>query len=112
MGIFSKAELQRRMRAFVKELHERRIDVALLNTADNVFYLTGVPLLSEWGRPMWAVFRVGGPSAVIGSYIEALNMERHAETDETLPYADEENVVTTSIKLAADYLRKGNGNTA
>jgi hypothetical protein len=37
MGIFSKPEMQRRMRAFVKELRERRADAALLNTADDVF---------------------------------------------------------------------------
>src|SRR5690242_12571327 len=107
MGIFTQAELQRRMGAFVKELHERRIDAALLNTADNVFYMSGVPLLSEWGRPMWAVFSADGPSAVIGSLIEAGNMERNSATDEIVPYADEENVVKTSIKLATDFLRKG-----
>ena len=107
MGIFTQAELQRRMRAFVKELHERRVDVALLNTADNVFYMSGVPLLSEWGRPMWAVFSADGPSAVIGSLIEAGSMERNSATDEIIPYADEENVVKASIKLATDFLRKG-----
>ena len=107
MTIFSKDEMRRRTDAFTAGLAERSLDGALLNTADNVFYMTGVPLLSEWGRPMWAVFQVGGKSAVIGSYIEALSMEQNAATDETIPYADEENVVTTSIALATDRLRKG-----
>jgi Xaa-Pro aminopeptidase len=107
MTVFSKAELKRRTRSFLKQLSERQVDAALLHTADNVFYLTGVPLLSEWGRPMWAVFNVGGSSAVIGSLIEAGNMERNSGTDEIIPYADEENVVTSSIKLAAECLRKG-----
>ncbi len=107
MTIFSKAEMRRRIDAFTRELASRKLDGALLHTADNVFYLTGVPLLSEWGRPMWAVFNIGGKSAVIGSYIEALSMEHHAATDETVPYADEDNVVTTSIRLATDRLRKG-----
>src|SRR5262249_3310674 len=109
MGIFSRTELQRRMNAFTKELSIRRIDAALLNTADNVFYMTGVPLLSEWGRPMWAVFTADGPSAVIGSFIEAGSMERNSATDEIIPYADEENVVKASINLAVDFLRKGRG---
>lgn len=109
MTIFSKAEMQRRVGAFTDALADRKLDGALLHTADNVFYMTGVPLLSEWGRPMWAVFRAGGKSAVIGSYIEALSMEQNAATDETIPYADEENVVATSIKLATGYLRKGDG---
>jgi Xaa-Pro aminopeptidase len=107
MTIFSKDEMRRRTDAFTAALAERSLDGALLNTADNVFYMTGVPLLSEWGWPMWAVFQVGGKSAVIGSYIEALSMEQNAATDETIPYADEENVVTTSIALATDRLRKG-----
>ena len=107
MTIFSKDEMRRRTDAFTAALAERSLDGALVNTADNVFYMTGVPLLSEWGRPMWAVFQVGGKSAVIGSYIEALSMEKNAATDETIPYADEENVVTTSIALATDRLRKG-----
>jgi Xaa-Pro aminopeptidase len=105
--IFSKTEMQRRMTAFRRGLAERKVDAALLHTADNVFYLTGVPLLSEWGRPMWAVVKVGGPSTVIGSLIEGRNMERNAATDETIAYADEDNVVSTSLKLATDRLKKG-----
>ena len=107
MTVFSKAELKRRTQSFAKQLQARQIDAALLHTADNVFYTTGVPLLSEWGRPMWSVFNVGGPSAVIGSLIEAGNMERNSGTDEVVAYADEENVVKSSIRLAADVLRKG-----
>src|SRR5215471_18556288 len=112
MTIFSKPEMQRRIAGFRDALAKRNLDAALLHTADNVFYLTGVPLLSEWGRPMWAVFRVGGPSVVIGSHIEGLNMERNPATDDTIPYADEENVVTTSIKLVVDFLKRGNGKVA
>jgi Xaa-Pro aminopeptidase len=106
MTIFSAAEMERRIEAFSQALADRKLDGALLHTADNVFYMTGVPLLSEWGRPMWAVFKVGGKSAVIGSYIEALSMSRNAATDETIPYADEDNVVTVSIKLSTEYLAK------
>ena len=107
MTIFSKDEMQRRISAFTNALAERRVDAALLHSSDNVFYMTGVPLLSEWGRPMWAVFNLGGSSAVIGSLIEGLNMEQNAATDETFAYADEDNVTTTSIKLATDCLKKG-----
>jgi Xaa-Pro aminopeptidase len=112
MTIFSKFEMQRRAAAFSQALAERKLDAALLHTADNVFYLTGVPLLSEWGRPMWAVVKTGGPSAVIGSLIEGLSMERNATTDETIAYADEDNVVSTSIRLATDFVKKGGGSLA
>lgn len=98
--------MQRRIGAFSQAIADRKLDGALLHTADNVFYMTGVPLLSEWGRPMWAVFKAGGKSAVIGSYIEALSMSNNAATDETIPYADEESVVTTSIQLVAEFLKK------
>ena len=104
--IFSKSEMQRRISAFTNALADRRVDVALLHSSDNVFYMTGVPLLSEWGRPMWAVFDLGGKSAVIGSYIEAASMEQNSATDETISYADEENVVSASIKLATEFIRR------
>jgi Xaa-Pro aminopeptidase len=104
--IFSKSEMQRRILSFTNTLAERGVDAALLHSSDSVFYMTGVPLLSEWGRPMWAVFNLGGKSAVIGSYIEAASMEQNSATDETIPYADEENVVSASIKLAIEFIRR------
>ncbi|NIR31952.1 MAG: aminopeptidase P family protein [Gammaproteobacteria bacterium] len=104
MAIFSVGEMKRRMDAFCEGLTEREADVALVHTADNVFYMTGVPLLSEWGRPLWAVFDVEGRSTVIGSYIEKRNMEQNSATDNVQPYADEENVVDTSIKFATNLI--------
>lgn len=111
MTIFSAQEMQRRMTAFRRALEERDVHAALLHTADNVFYLTGVPLLSEWGRPMWAVFDADGRSTVIGSFIEKLTMEQNAATDETVPYADEDNVVETSLRIAAARLGRGKPGT-
>ncbi len=112
MGIFSDAEMTRRMDALRAGLAERGLDGALLSSADNTYYMTGVPLLSEWGRPMWGVVRADGGSAIVGAAIEKENMERNSATDEVFPYDDGENVVGASLELAADFLSAGKGGVA
>lgn len=105
MSIFSPAEMERRRRRLQEGLAERGLSAAFIHTADNVYYLSGVPLLSEWGRPMWAVIAAGGPGAVIGAALELENIERHSALSEALTYADEENVHAAATRLAADFLR-------
>lgn len=108
MKVFSDTEMTRRQKGFRRGLAARNVDVALLNTADNVFYMSGVPLLSEWGRPMWAIIDTDGGSAVCGAAIELENMERNSSLAEVLSYGDDENVVNASLDLCADFIsRKG-----
>lgn len=108
MPAFSKQEMTRRIDAFRKKLAAERVDIAFLHTADNVFYMSGVPLLSEWGRPMWAILPASGASAVCGAAIEKENMEEHSSFDEVMVYGDDENVVQASLKLCADFIdRRG-----
>lgn len=101
---FTSQEMNRRISGLRKMLAENNIDVAFLSSADNVFYMTGVPLLSEWGRPMWAVLPADGKSAVCGAAIERENMELHSAFDEVLVYNDDENVVKASLKLCSDFI--------
>jgi creatinase len=98
--IFSDAEMRRRLERFSGQLEARAIEVALLTTPDNVFYLTGMPLLSAWGRPLWALVWANGRSAVIGAGIEHETMERYAWADEVLTYGDEANVWDESLESA------------
>ncbi len=110
MPIFSKPEMSRRIDALRAKLAKQNVDVAFLHTADNVFYMTGVPLLSEWGRPMWAILPASGSSAVCGAAIEQENMQEHSSFDEVLAYGDDENVVHASLKLCSDFIsRRGPG---
>ncbi len=112
MSIFSEREMGRRMEAFRAGLAERGLDGAFLHTSDNAYYIGGVPLLSEWGRPMWAVVETKGRSAVIGAGIEKENMEANAATDAVLTYADEENVTQAGLKLATDFFGEGGSRPA
>jgi len=106
MGIFSAGEMDRRNRAVRAWLVKRKLDACFVHSADNVFYLSGVPLLSGWGRPMWVVITAKGPSAICGAMIEKENMEKNTATGEVLVYADEENVEEAAVKLCAAYIRK------
>lgn len=92
---FSAAEMERR-RSRVTELSPE-VDVSLFHTADSVLYLSGVPLLSEWGRPMWCLLRPDGTGASIGAEIELENMEENSAFDQVRAYGDDENVWASSI---------------
>jgi Xaa-Pro aminopeptidase len=106
MPAFTATEMTRRISALKQALAADDVDVAFLNSADNVFYMSGVPLLSEWGRPMWAILPPNGRSAVCGAAIERENIEKHSSFDEVLTYGDDENVVAASLKLCADFIAR------
>lgn len=107
MSIFTYTEMERRLARFQEDLSGKNIDVAVLHTADNVYYLSGVPLLSEWGRPMWAVVQQDGQATLIGAMIEKENMERFSWIKDIRVYSDDENVWQTSISLVSDFLKGG-----
>lgn len=104
MPIFTEEEIRRRVRAVSSRLAERQVDVAFLHTADHVYYLTGVPLLSAWGRPMWAVVWADGRVAIIGALIELETMEQYAWADEIRTYDDEANVWDASLRIVAELI--------
>ncbi|RAZ84773.1 hypothetical protein DPM33_30635 [Mesorhizobium hawassense] len=106
MPVFSNAEMARRIAGLRDKLVTEKIDFAFLHTADSVFYLSGIPLLSEWGRPMWAILPASGQSAVCGAAIEKENMEFHSAFDEVLAYGDDENVVQASLELCANFIAR------
>jgi len=103
--IFTAREMRRRFRLLSTGLAERGIDLALFHTADNVFYTTGVPLLSEWGRPMWSAMRPNGAITIIGAMIERENMERHAWFSDVRAFPDQENVWRASVGAVRDFAR-------
>ena len=72
MKIFSEREMRRRLEQVSLGLRERDVDVAFVHTADNAYYLTGVPLLSAWGRPMLAVVWADGHVAVNSRHHQAV----------------------------------------
>jgi Xaa-Pro aminopeptidase len=106
MGIFSDSEMKRRQDAFAITLASLQLDVAILHTADSVFYLSGIPLLSPWGRPMWMVFGPTGTSALVGSKGEKVNNERNARATEVLAFGDEEKSSDGCLRLVCDAVRR------
>ncbi len=105
MSIFSPDEMHRRTSTIGRALADRRLDIAFLHSADNVYYTTGVPLLSAWGRPMWAVVTKSGDPVVIGAMIEKESMEQYGLVSDVRAYDDDENVWTASLEIVADLIR-------
>lgn len=106
MAIFSSGEMQRRFSGLRKGIEERQLDGLFLHAADNVFYVSGVPLLSAWGRPMLAVVGGDGTPCVVGAELEKENIEVNTWFAEHRVYADEEDVGLASLRLAVEFLRE------
>lgn len=100
LSIFTEQEIVRRQHAVAEGMKERGIDACLLTSADNVYYTTGVPLLSEWGRPMWCVLFAGGGGGIIGAEIEFESMTRDAQGVEIHAYGDEGRVQDLALERA------------
>src|ERR1700730_15400820 len=99
MHIFSDVEMRRRSAGIVNGLAERDLEVAFLHSGDNVYYTTGGPLLSAWGRPMWAVLGASDDPIVIGAMLEKETMERYGAVSEVRTYDDGENVWNASVDI-------------
>ena len=108
LQVFSEHEMRRRSAAVFARLPEG-VDTLLVHTPDNVMYLSGVPLLSEWGRPMWCLLRRDGTGVSIGAEIERENMEANSLFEDIRTYADDENVWQASIDLVRDVITSQQG---
>ncbi|MFJ4175223.1 M24 family metallopeptidase [Microbacterium sp. NPDC089696] len=98
MSIFTESEILRRQSLVAADLAAKDVDLAIFTSSDNVYYTSGVPLLSEWGRPMWSVLFPDSRSVVIGAEIEAETMERNAPASKVLPFGDEGNVIDLALE--------------
>lgn len=109
MAIFSEYEIRRRHTAISSRLEAAGIDAAVVTSADNVYYSTGVPLLSEWGRPMWSILFPDGRSVLIGASLEQETMQRNALVSEVLTFGDEANVIIAAIEMVTQHVPTGVG---
>jgi Xaa-Pro aminopeptidase len=112
LSIFTEQEIVRRQRAIAEGMKERGIDACLLTSADNVYYASGVPLLSEWGRPMWCVLSAGGGGGIIGAEIELESMTRDSHGVEIRAYGDGGRVHDLALESARGILGAGGLSTA
>jgi Xaa-Pro aminopeptidase len=104
MSIFSAAEMKRRTERFREVLAARNIDAAVLHSSDNVFYISGVPLLSEWGRPMAVVLTVDGDATLIAAKLEEKNAEHLSWIEDLRTYKDEQPVLDSVLQSIAQFL--------
>lgn len=104
MTIFSESEIRRRHRNIATGLANFNVDAALFTSADNVYYTTGVPLLSEWGRPMWSALFPDGRSVVMGAAIELETMQNNAPVSEVLAFGDDGNVIDAALDIVVKEL--------
>ena len=110
MSIFSTAEMKGRVARLQEAMRAERVDVVVCHTADNAFYLSGLPLLSAWGRPAIVAVTSGGEGTIACAMIEKENAERDTWLGDVRAYADEENVWVAAIGLIADFVKgKGHG---
>ncbi len=110
MSIFSPEEMKRRVARLARELDQARVDAAVLHTADNSFYVSGMPLLSAWGRPAITAVTAAGDATLVLAMIERENADRFSWIRDVRAYADEENVLVAAVGLVADFIRaKGHG---
>src|SRR5437764_15169296 len=111
LQIFSAHEMRRRVTNVFAHLPEP-VNTLLVHTPDNVMYLSGVPLLSEWGRPMWCLLRRDGSGVSIGAEIERENMAANFAFDDIRTYADGDSVWHASIGLVRDIIESQQGGVA
>lgn len=104
MAIFSQTEIWRRQQDLASALKATEVDAAFIHTADNVYYLTGVPLLSEWGRPVLAGITQGGESIVVGAGLEKGNLERYGHTDRIHAYDDSAEVWHAATNAVVEFV--------
>jgi Xaa-Pro aminopeptidase len=103
--IFSAGEMRRRVDWLRSAMSERSIDLVLVHSADNVYYLSGLPLLDEWGRPMWFLMSSDGDATMIGAMIERENMAAHTWVDQVQLFEDLAQSLDAALQLAVSFGR-------
>jgi Xaa-Pro aminopeptidase len=104
VGIFSDVEIQRRVDRLRRWLADHNMDAAILHTADHVYYIGGVPLLSEWGRPMALVLSQSGDATLIEAAIEHENAARNSWITDLRPYPDNRPAYDAVLQSVVDFL--------
>lgn len=105
MTIFSNQEMKNRHQRLLEVMEREELDAAFLFSCDHAYYLSGVPLLWEAGRPMWTLFRADGAATIIGAEMERESMEMHSWIKDIRSFDDSGSSMDTIISMAIDFLR-------
>jgi len=107
VGIFSDVEIQRRVEPIATMARRtttwtRRFCI----TADHVYYIGGVPLLSEWGRPMALVLSQSGDATLIEAAIEHENAARNSWITTCAPTQTIDAAYDAVLQSVVDFLNE------
>jgi Xaa-Pro aminopeptidase len=103
---FSDSEIEARFERFLRGLDDYDVNVALIHSVDNICYLTGVPLLSEWGRPLWLLVRRNGDALLIGAEIEMENMRSSPTVESCATYDDSRPALEQMLERALRFVQE------
>ena len=106
MPIFSRSEIHHRRAALAESMRREGIFSAFVWTQDNIYYLSGMPVIDRWGRPEAAIIGQDGRCSLIVPAGELLNAETNASVDEVLFYGDSTQVGASVLELALEILRR------
>ncbi|MFC2967535.1 M24 family metallopeptidase [Acidimangrovimonas pyrenivorans] len=103
---FSDAELDRRLAAVRAAMARRRLDMLLLSSPENIFYLTG---LDHWGyfAPHLLIVPAAGEMTLITRAMEAVTIARQVRNARFLGHSDSETAIAKAVPLLAGAGRLG-----
>lgn len=97
---FTDEELEARLARVRREMEQRNLDLALVSTPENIFYLTG---LDHWGyfAPHLLVIPAGGQMVLITRAMERVTIEHQVRNALFQGHSDSE----TAVDMAVRHLR-------
>ncbi|WP_274424387.1 M24 family metallopeptidase [Chelativorans sp. YIM 93263] len=98
---FTDEELGRRLEAVRRAMEERGLDMLLLSTPENIFYLTG---LDHWGyfAPHLLVVPMEGEMVLITRSMERVSIERQVRNALFEGHTDNETAADLAVRLLKD----------
>jgi Xaa-Pro dipeptidase len=100
---FTDEELARRLATLRARMDERDLDMALLSTPENIFYLTG---LDHWGyfAPHLLVVPAEGEMVLVTRAMERVSVERQVRNALFEGHSDSETAADLAVRLLRDRL--------
>ena len=104
MGLFSRDELNGRIRRVRSKMVEKRIDCVMLFDWANSYYLSGIPE-PFWGWPVVPIIPLESDAAMIVHVIQKNEAEEYSVIRDLRLYDATRDVTKSVIKLVKGFLR-------
>jgi Xaa-Pro dipeptidase len=99
---FGAAEYERRLAAVRRRMAERDLDVCLISTPENIFYLTG---LDHWGyfAPHLLLVPADGEMTLVARAMEKVTIAHQVKNARFAGHEDSETAAEVTIRLLSDH---------